>query len=287
MRLSKSLMFSVILIVAILSLTILSVKPAYAQSITKPSIPEFTARYVDHSYDVPPTYGTDQYTGRTVVTKEGEHINNRTVEITIKNQLFTPFNDSDGNMINRFYDVRYKGSYTETWTTLFANQTQVAGIGAPNPYTKYGYAVQDYSSQYTTVIYQLTGQVPTYGQMDFQVEALEGYTYESYYDAHFYYVYYKFTFYGQESGWSNTETVQIGMNSTTDTQNSPSFNPTATPNVTATPTTEPTETPMETNTQTNLASSVSIEQIALIIACMVIVILAAALVVSHQKKRPV
>lgn len=32
-------------------------------SISKPSVPEFTVKYVDNSYDVPPTYGIDQYTG--------------------------------------------------------------------------------------------------------------------------------------------------------------------------------------------------------------------------------
>ena len=55
-----------------------------------PSTPEFTVKYVDLSYYVPPTYGKDQYTGKTVMTQEGEHIDNRTVEFTIKNQPSPP-----------------------------------------------------------------------------------------------------------------------------------------------------------------------------------------------------
>ena len=193
---------------AVVGLT--TMQATFAQSIPKPSVPEFNVKYVDHSYDIPPTYGIDQYTGKTVETKQGEHIDNRTVEITIKNEPFTPYNDSNQNVIDRFYDVRYKGSFTETWNTMFANQTQVAGIGAANPYMEYGYAIQDYSAQYTTIIYRLTSQVSANGQIDFQVEALEGYTSETSYDAHIMFVYAGFTFYGQESGWSNTKTVSIG-----------------------------------------------------------------------------
>lgn len=33
----------------------LTIKSAYAQ--TKPSVPEFTTKYIDLSYDEPPTYG--------------------------------------------------------------------------------------------------------------------------------------------------------------------------------------------------------------------------------------
>ena len=94
---------------AVSSLTI--VESASAQAITKPSIPEFTVKYVDRSYDTQPTYGYDQYTGKTVITKPSEHVDNRTIEITIKNQPFTPFTDENGNNINLLYNVQYKGSF--------------------------------------------------------------------------------------------------------------------------------------------------------------------------------
>jgi hypothetical protein len=206
----------------------------------KPSVPEFTLKYVDYSYDVPPTYGIDQYTGKTIITNYGKHIDNRTIEITIKNQPFTPYNNSNGNTINRFYDVRYKGSYTTNWTTMFANQTQFAMIGDyQTTFYEYGYAIQDYSSPYTTIIYQLD---PTEGSMDFQVEALEGFTLMTYYEGFGFHSIYGFSFNGQESGWSNTQTITFGGSQTPTPSLSPSPTATSSPAPTPTPYQEPTQT---------------------------------------------
>jgi ABC-type oligopeptide transport system substrate-binding subunit len=81
--------FAVFLFAALAVASLTTMQVTAAQAIPKPSVPEFTSKYVDHSYDIPPTYGIDQYTGKTVETKQGEHIDNRTVEITIKNEPFT------------------------------------------------------------------------------------------------------------------------------------------------------------------------------------------------------
>lgn len=281
---SKSLALTLILVVATSSLSII-VNPASAQVVTKPSIPEFIAKYVDYSYDIPPTYGTDEYTGKTVVTKQGEHIDNRTVEITITNQPFTPYNDSNGNMINRFYDVRYKGSYTENWTTMFRNQTQLSGIGYANPYMTFGYAVQDYSSQYTAVIYQLTWQIPTNGQMDFQVEALEGYTRETSYDGHIFFAYAGFTFYGQESGWSNTQTIKLGENEVSTTTPIPTPTITSTPNSTLN---NPTTTPSPNGNQQQIGESAGISiplTTFLLVVVVFVAIIAGLFLVLYRRTR--
>jgi hypothetical protein len=112
-----------LLLIAVLAVSsLIMVSSAVAQSITKPSVPEFTAEYVDRSYDTQPTYGTDQYTGKTVITKPSEHIDNRTIEIPIGNQAFTPFTDENGRKINLFYNVRYKGSFGQEWTSLFGER---------------------------------------------------------------------------------------------------------------------------------------------------------------------
>jgi hypothetical protein len=224
-KINTTFALSLMLIITLSCLAIFTVKSASAQSIPEPNVPEFTAKYVDHSYDTPTTYTIDPYTGKTI-THHGYHIDNRTIEITIKNQPFTPFNDSAGNMINHFFDVRYKGSFTDTWTTMFANQTLVSTYDSPNPYVNYGFAIQNYSGQYTTIIYKLTSQIPTNGQIDFQVEALNGYTNETYHDSDLFTVYLGFTFYGQESGWSNTQTVTINPTTPTPTAISPTPTPT-------------------------------------------------------------
>jgi hypothetical protein len=100
-----------VLLFAVLAVGILTTTQATAaESITKPSVPEFTAKYVDRSYNTQPTYGIDQYTGKTVVTKASQHVDNRTIEITIKNQPFTKLTDgSSGREINLFIMSSIKG----------------------------------------------------------------------------------------------------------------------------------------------------------------------------------
>lgn len=181
-----------------------------AEAHLEPSIPEFTLRYIDNSYDVPATYGVDQYTGQTVVTVPGEHVDNRSIEIKIKNTPFTPYTDKSGNTINQFYNIRYRSTVSENWITMFGNQTQSAWTGQTNPYSKYGYLIQDYTSEYTTLIYRLTSQTPLAGVFDFQVQTLVGYTIQAPAEGPILFSFAGFTFIGQSSSWSNTQTVRFG-----------------------------------------------------------------------------
>jgi hypothetical protein len=55
---------------------------------TSNPVPEFTLRYVDNSYNVPPTTTStiDPYTGEvTTTTIPAYHVKNKTVEVMIKN----------------------------------------------------------------------------------------------------------------------------------------------------------------------------------------------------------
>ena len=105
-----------ILILAASSLIV--VKPAHS-SITKPSVPEFTVKLVDSSYDVPTTYSIDPYTGENV-THAGSHVERRSIEVKIKNQPFTPYYDeSSGWNISFYYNIRIKGYYSEDWIELY------------------------------------------------------------------------------------------------------------------------------------------------------------------------
>ena len=84
-----------LLLIGVLVLSsLVMVETAFAQSIPTPSVPEFTVKYVDNSYDVPPTYGTDQYTGQTIIIQDGYHVDNRSIQFIIKNQPFAPYADS-------------------------------------------------------------------------------------------------------------------------------------------------------------------------------------------------
>jgi hypothetical protein len=187
-------------------------------SIPKPSVPEFTVRYLDYSHDVPPVYGVDQYTGKTVITKEGYHVNNRTVEFTIKNQPFTSYIGASGNNIELYYNFRFKGYYGNEWSYYPFKPDGYSTI-------PYGMLTGDLSpklfpsnTDYTSISINLdillsissgyTGSFsfPSDGQMEFQTQALVGHVgYEasgliagSYY-----------TFRGETSNWSETQIITL------------------------------------------------------------------------------
>ena len=90
-RISKTFALFLTLITVMSCLTIVMVKPPSAQSIPKPSVPEFTVQLVDRSYDEPPTYQKDPSTGQDKLVWIGGHIDNKTIDFTIKNQPFIPY----------------------------------------------------------------------------------------------------------------------------------------------------------------------------------------------------
>jgi len=185
--------------------------------VTKPSVPEFTMKYVDLSYDVPPTYGIDQYTGESV-TNAGYHVENRTIEVAVKNQPFVSYIDNSTGApwnITLFYNVRLRGHYADNWTAVY------------NPY--YGYPEQS-NSDPTVITYSLDDNVyPLWdnlqqgGQVDFQVQALIGYVHREYNpNATDQLQMWPWVFTGETSDWSSTQTVTIDGSTSTTT-------PTATP----------------------------------------------------------
>ena len=183
-----------------------------------PSVPEFTVAYVDHSYTVPVTHWTttDPYTGEQIVhSSGGEYVDNRTIDVTIKNQFFTPYIDDSNNTVYLYYNVRSKGHF-ENWNgdSDLGSHSQT-GIQA----TTSGSTVVSFSIQYWNV--------PQGGQIDFQVKAVTGYTF---YNSQACGTQYQNTV--GESGWSNTRTVTIGN----PTPASATPQPVWTPNPTITPT---------------------------------------------------
>jgi hypothetical protein len=206
----KSFAIILILMIAFSGPSLLMIRPAYAQNSTNPinsptaspispptpSVPEFTAKFVDFSYYVPTTTSIDPYTGQNI-TNQGYYVENRTIELSINNQ---PFSSYYGIYPDYFYYfVQEKGHFSENWTE----------INGPNS----GFLLKS-SSDYTIVYYSLEGGAPFWngissGQVDFQVEAAVGGIYRispqfaSGYE-----------FEGVTSGWSNTQTVAIPASST-------------------------------------------------------------------------
>jgi hypothetical protein len=87
------------LIIAMSYLTLLMVKPANAQSIPSPSVPQFTVKFVKMAYNVPETYGVAV----------------PAVNFTFKNPPFTPYTDQNGNKIDLNYLIDWKRPSDRTW----------------------------------------------------------------------------------------------------------------------------------------------------------------------------
>jgi hypothetical protein len=185
---------------ALSSVSFLIVRPANAQTIPKPSTPEFTISLADHSYDVPPvtTSTINPYNNKTeTTTTSGYHIQNITIDVTIKNQAFPPV--INGNSTQLYYDIQIKGHYGEEWTDVY--HYMYSGKVLP---------VQS-SSQYTVI--SLPANYQPEDEVDIQVRAILGYTVDYPPVAHSPIIgqyTYSSKFFNSASNWSTTQTIKIG-----------------------------------------------------------------------------
>ena len=275
-----------LLIVILAASSLILVKAAQA-SIPKPSVPEFTVNLVAHPYDVPPTTITsiDQYTGKeTVITHPGYRVENKSIEVTIKNQPFTPYADADGNEINLYYNVRVKGHFAQDWKELYSPFEAPIRGGYSGSYHK----SPAQSSSKNTVL-SLSANYPAGAQVDYQVSAHAGY-YTQYWP-YMGVAVFVLVFTGELSGWSTTQTLTIGEIGSTAT-----VSPTATPNIlvpqdsAATPD-QPTDqsqnsTQLSTDqpdSQNAASSSLDWEELAIVTLLGVVILL--SVVVLHSRTR--
>jgi len=243
-------------------------------AIPKPSVPEFSVALVDTSYDVPTTYSTDPYTGKQVA-HGGYHVARRALEVRIKNQPFTPFTDSDGHEIKFYYNIRIKGHYEE-WGSEF------------DPVYNHGEMPTQLNSDYTVILYNSSSissysfgltpapmymEVSPNGQLDFQVKALVGYTYEK----ETYPAFLSSFFEGEESDWSATQTITIPPSGSSSSSTSPSQ--------TTEPTPEETQQPLQLDFKIELFPTVPVEVAAIATVIMVVVVCAGLLVYFKKRKQ--
>ncbi len=107
-----------LLLIAVLAVSSLFiVGSVFAQSIPKPSVPEFSVEFVDF-YDVPPVYEVDPNTGETVIIQEGFRSDLYHIVVTVKNQPFTPYNDTNGNLIGMYYFLVVRNGSEQHWSDL-------------------------------------------------------------------------------------------------------------------------------------------------------------------------
>jgi hypothetical protein len=150
---------------------------------------------VAYPYDVPSTNTTkiDQYTGEvTVITTPGYHVDNRTIEVVIKNQRFTPYTDADDNEIKLYYKIQLKGHFGEDWEEASGN-------------------IEQSSSNFT--VFSIAADYPNGSQIDFQVKAILGHYYTAFSPpGHAIAFPYGAFQVDEDSGWSNTQTLALIFN---------------------------------------------------------------------------
>jgi hypothetical protein len=216
------------------------VHSVFAESIPKPSLPEFRVKFVNASYTVTTT---NAYTG----LDETKQISNNSIEITITNQ---PFGYSDYQIYHNF---RVKPRFADNWTEVYPLRTFASSYDgdynfsyaeyindASVPQSKSSYTIVTFSVVPTELYlgsgYDVEGTslraIPDGSQLDFQAEALVGHSSQRWVSDHALYPwlggqYTPAVAYDETSGWSNTETVTIGESQTPTP--SPSKTPIPTP----------------------------------------------------------
>ncbi|MCL2643616.1 MAG: hypothetical protein FWD52_08955 [Candidatus Bathyarchaeota archaeon] len=192
----------------------------YAAS--KPSVPQLSVKFIDNSYDVPPTQTTDPYTGVTT-TQPGYHVSRIVPEVTIKNQPFT----GDGRN-SLFYLVQAKGYFggDNDWHTVDP-PSDGSGLGT-------GEYIEQSDSGYT--VFTSNKSYDSGVQVDFRVQAVIGHRFHN---AIFWTVAVE-----TSSDWSKIQTFTV--------PGKPSVSPTQTTNFPSTPTTSdphnpPPQNPLSSN----------------------------------------
>ncbi len=235
---TKLISLNIALLIAISTLSLLSVKPTFAQTkVTNPSIPSFGLIFEPHTYYVSPTYGVDPSTGKAIMTNEGYYKIDRYVILGISNQPFQAYTDAKGNSIDLYYGIRWKLHSSESWQNLLSNSTRLSQnkefhltaipIGFKNN--------PDRSGWYIDVLDYVPGN-----EYDFQVKSSIGY-YSS-----------QNQFMGQTSNWSGTQTITVpeATSPLPTSMTNPSLSPLEIPTLSATSplqTKSPTQTPSITS----------------------------------------
>jgi hypothetical protein len=273
----------VLLFMLILTLSSLIIIRPVSSAIVKPSVPEFTLKYADYSYDVSPTYGIDSYTGKNVITQTGYHVENKSIEVRIENQPFTVYKDSNGSYVLLNYDIRWKGHFEDNWRVSSSNYYIVAssctmvrsgGLDSlvyPNaPFTVLLYALGENQQS----VYWIRN-ISDGGQVDFQVRALVG---------NYIRVYgtpvppfgtpYHDIFTGETSDWSNTQTITISDNSDIS----------STPNPSDSLSENPTATPQQPGTQSGILFGLDWQQAVIILLSIMVVLLIVEIAFMCRRK---
>jgi len=236
---STSKGFSLLFVIMLAVLSLMTIESVFAQSISKPSVPEFTVAVDDHSYYEPattPSYYTDPYTGEKHLLTEGQDgypVQNGTIDLTVNTQKFDSYYDSADHLIRLYYRVAYKGHFEPGWnyyphySGFYGNESQYfqASISGTNE-VRFGFGHFSFYYGEDNPVPPSFGDIKEGGKIDFKVEALIGYSNRSEYATPMGLKSYD-AYIGESSGWSNTQTLTISDSPTPSPEPQPEPFPTA------------------------------------------------------------
>ena len=187
---SRSIVLLLITVLVLSSLVM--VETVFAQSIPKPSVPEFTLELIGPPFFKNTTYSLDPSTGQ-VVAEIGYTNPYSVLKIDVKNQ---PFDSSYGNL---YYNVRVKNhSVTDDWVEVYQAWNFYPQQSNYSDYTNVGFSIEGYSSRVALagcqVDIQVEAMLGTIGRVSTS-PPIGGYG-----------------FIGETSGWSETQTISIPAN---------------------------------------------------------------------------
>jgi uncharacterized integral membrane protein len=266
-------------------------------ALTKPLVPEFSVKILSYPYDVKPVTTTtttiDEYTGKettTTTTTPGYHVKNQSIEVTIKNQQFTPYSVTYTNdwpveehkpyipsntveQTNLYYDIEVKGHYGTNWNSIVEHPSIGEHLIAAN-----------LNTEYTVVSCETDYDVGS--SIDIRVMAYIGYSVP---------VYRSMLLMGGKlieahSDWSNIQTLTINENGATTVSQETTATPTPTAQSTAQiPATDATQTqtstPPQLIEQTGSVFGFDNEKVVFAVMGIIIVVLLFALIVSNKRKQ--
>jgi hypothetical protein len=145
-----------------------------SSALQTPSAPEFTVHFVDNSYDVPPKYAVSGYTGQNEIVEAGYHIQNKSIVVTIKNQLFVSYRNENNSLVSLSYCINVKGHFKD-WN-------QLSGVFSPlssekeYTVTYIGLSSNNGSGSYAKLWDDSSSGLDNGGQVDIRVQAVIGYS---------------------------------------------------------------------------------------------------------------
>jgi hypothetical protein len=227
MKLGK--LAALLVLAALVASSLTMVNAASVQDIPKPSVPtEFTVKIVAYPYDVPDktSASIDQYTGKEIVSiTPGYHVENKSIEITIKNQPFTPYeitsvNTDENYTVELFYNVRVKGHYGNDWD--WKELYDPRGMHTRDMDVCISPSPKQSNSQYTTL--NIPADYPNDALLDIQVQRLCGFfELTCPYTGVGAFAYY---FNGKSSYWSNSAILKMGAIGSTAIPDTSTYAPT-------------------------------------------------------------